>query len=92
MWNGLGATRGNPGAVLSANAGEIWLKGILGDFHISRNAVVKIGRAGMYPWLFRGVRIRHSIASYPSELQFGPSSARSRDIIAQLGSLGFPTG
>jgi hypothetical protein len=93
MCDGVGTTGGSvPGAVLCANADEIWLKGLRGDFHFLRHAVVRIGRAGMYPWFFRGIRIRHNVAGYPSDLRFGPWSARSGDILAQLKSLGFPTG
>lgn len=85
-------TSGGPagGAVLCANAGEIWLSGRLGDFHLPRNAVVRIGRAGMYPWFFRGIRIRHTVASYPPILQFGAWTVPSRQVISQLRSLGFP--
>ncbi len=89
--NGTSGTPG-AGAILCANAEEIWLSGRRGDFHLPRNSVVRIGRAGMYPWFFRGVRIRHRIPAFPSILQFGPWTVPSREILAQLKSLGFPTG
>jgi len=93
MCDGVGTTAGpEPGAVLCANADEIWLKGRRGDFHLPRNAVVRIGRGRMYPWFIRGIRIRHNVAGYPAELQFGPFVGTTRDILAQLKSLGFPTG
>lgn len=93
MSDGVGATFGpEPCAVLSANADELWLKGTRGDFRLPRNAVVRIGRGRMYPWFFRGIRIRHNVAGYPSDLQFTPMVGRTRDILAQLKSLGFPTG
>ena len=91
MSNGVGATYGaEPCAVLTATADELWLKGNLGDFHIPRSAVVKLGRGLLYPWFFRGVRIRHSIAAFPPDLQFKPMVGRSREILAQLAALGFP--
>jgi hypothetical protein len=93
MANDVGNTVGvEPCAVLSVNTDEIWLKGTLGDFHIPRSAVTKIGRGGMYPWVFMCVRIRHNIPNVPWLLQFKPLTARSRDVIAQIKSLGYPTG
>jgi len=93
MCDGVGTTAGpEPGAVLCANADEIWLKGRRGDFHLPRSAVVKVGRGRMYPWFFRGIRIRHNVAGYPAELQFGPFVGATRAILAQLKSLGYPTG
>jgi hypothetical protein len=93
MCDGVGTTAGpEPGAVLCANADEIWLKGRRGDFRIPRSGVVRIGRGRMYPWFFRGIRIRHNIAGFPSELQFGPFVGSTRDLIAKLKSLGYPTG
>jgi hypothetical protein len=91
MSDGIGATYGaEPCAVLTATADELWLKGNLGDFRIPRSAVVKLGRGQLYPWFFRGVRIRHSIAAFPPDLQFKPMAGRSREILAQLAALGFP--
>ena len=91
--NDVGMTGGPaPGAVLRANADEIWLKGTLGDYRIPRSAVVKIKRGGMYPWFFRGIRIRHNVAGCSSHLQFGPFGCKTRDLLTQLKSLGFPTG
>lgn len=93
MANDVGNTVGpEPAAVLSANADELWLKGTLGDFHIPRNAVTKIRRGGMYPWVFMCVWIRHAIPNYPSHLQFKALGVRSSDIIAQIKALGYPAG
>ena len=92
MCDGVGTTTGSePGALLCANAEELWLKGRRGDFHLPRSAVVKVGRAGMYPWFFRGIRIRHRVSGYPAELQFGPFVGTSRSILTQLKSLGYST-
>jgi hypothetical protein len=92
MADDVAATIGpSPGAVLTANPGGIWLRGKRGDFRIARLDVVKIGRDGMYPWFFRGVRIRHRVSRFPENLQFKPMTGRARDIIARLKALGFPT-
>jgi hypothetical protein len=91
MHDGIAATSGpEPGAVLCANVDEIWLKGHRGNFHLPRSAVVKIGRAGLYPWFFRGIRMRHNVAGYPADLQFGPWVTKTRDALAKLKSLGYP--
>ncbi len=87
--NGTSGSQG-AAAVLCANADEIWLSGRRGDFHLPRAAVVRVGRAGMYPWFFRGIRIRHTVAGYPPILQFGAWTVPSRQVISQLRSLGFP--
>ena len=93
MCDGVGMTTGSsPGAVLCANGDEIWLKGRRGDFHVPRSAVLKIGRGGMYPWFFRGIRIRHNVGDYPAVLQFGPIVGKTGNLLAQLKSLGYPTG
>lgn len=93
MANDVGNTVGpEPAAILSVNAGEIWLKGTLGDFRIPRDAVIKIRRGGMYPWMFMCVWIRHRVPHYPVHLQFKPLHAKSGDIIAQIRALGYPAG
>ena len=93
MSDGIGTTGGpGPGAVLCANADEIWLKGRRGDFHLPRKAVLRIGRSGFYPWFFRGILIRHNVPGCPSDLKFGPWTTSSCEILLQLKSLGYPTG
>jgi hypothetical protein len=92
MSDGIGTTGGpGPGAVLCANTDELWLKGRRGDFHLPRNAVVRIGRSRLYPWFFRGISIRHNVPGFPSDLKFGPWTDKSGELLAQLKSLGFPT-
>ena len=93
MCDGVGTTAGpEPGAVLCANADEIWLKGRRGDFHLPRKAVIRIGRSRFYPWFFRGILIRHNVPGCPSDLKFGPWTTSSCEILLQLKSLGYPTG
>jgi hypothetical protein len=91
MSDGAGSTFGaEPCAVLLVNADEIWLKGNRGDFHIPRKAVVRVGRGPMYPWFFRGIRIRHNIEKFPAYLQFRPMVGGIHEILTQLKALGFP--
>ena len=93
MYNGVGTTYGPvPGATLTASADELWIKGNLGDFHIPRAAVTKLQRGSLYPWFFRGVRIQHRIAGIPAVLRFNAMSGSTRELLAQLGALGFPIG
>jgi len=66
------------------------LSGNLGTYRLPKASIRRIGRAGMYPWFFRGLRIRHVIASLPSELQFRPLGATTRDVLDQLRGLGYP--
>lgn len=91
MSDGIGATYGpEPMAFLSATATELVLSGPRGTFHLARAHVVKLGRGRMYPWFFAGIRIHHKAPKYPDELQFKPLGALTRDIFAQLRSLGYP--
>lgn len=93
MYNGVGTTGGPvPGATLTATADELQIKGNLGDFRIPRTAMTKLHRGSLYPWFFQGVRIRHRIASYPSTLLFQPMECSTRELLAQLRAMGFPTG
>ncbi len=80
------------GAVLLATADELWLKGKRGDFRIPRAAVAGVGRGGFYPWFFKGIRIRHRLTQRPASLQFLAFSAGTRELVAGLRSLGYPTG
>ncbi len=91
MADDVAATFGpEPGATLTATAATLHLKGNRGDFLLPLAAVVSIGRGGFYPWLFKGVRIRHRIAGFPKNLQFLDPATSSRDLLRQLGSLGYP--
>ena len=83
--------RAEPCAVLTATPDELWLKGNRGDFRLPRSAVVRIGRGGLYPWFFKGIRIRHQNARFPSNTQFKELRGRTDDLIAQLKVLGYPT-
>ena len=93
MHNGVGTTGGPvPGATLTATADELQIKGSLGDFRIPRTAMTKLHRGSLYPWFFQGVRIRHRIAGYPNTLLFQPIECSTRELLARLRALGFPTG
>lgn len=91
MGNGLGATYGlPPAAFLAANAEALVVSGPLGTFRLPRTAVTKLGRGGMYPWFFGGIRIHHRDPKCPEELQFKPLGAHRRDVLSHLRGLGYP--
>ncbi len=81
----------DPMASLTATPETLVLAGTRGTFRISRTAVVKLSRGGMYPWFFSGVRIHHNVAGYPRDLQFKPISSKLREVLLQLNGLGYPT-
>jgi hypothetical protein len=88
--DGIGAMFGaTPMAFLSAEADELVLAGTRGTFRLPRGAVVKVGRGGFYPWCFGGIRIRHTIARYPDELDFKPLGAKESAVLRRLRELGF---
>jgi hypothetical protein len=91
MSDGIGSTYGPaPLAHLSAGPEYLVLTGTRGNFLLPRSVVIKLGKGGLYPWFFRGIRIRHRIASFPEELLFKPMGIRERDILARLRELGYP--
>ena len=91
MCDGEGATYGpTPLAFLSATPDELLLCGNRGSFRLSRNAVRKLGRGGLYPWFFSALRIHHTVPNYPRELQFKPMEARPRDVLERLKQMGYP--
>jgi hypothetical protein len=91
MADDVGATYGHtPMAALTATSDLLILAGTRGNFRVPRNAITKIGRGKMYPWLFSAVRIHHNVRGYPADLQFKPLGVHPRDVIAQLRQLGYP--
>jgi len=92
MADDIASTAGNePGAVLIATSNELWLKGKRGSFRIPRLSVVKVCRGGLYPWFFKGIRIRHQLSALPSNIQFASFHVKTGELIAKLHSLGYPT-
>jgi hypothetical protein len=93
MSDGVGATSGvQPLAFLAATRDELLLCGNRGTFRFPITAVRRVGHGRLYPWLFRAIRIHHSVPGYPAELQFKPMHARVPDVLARLEQLGFPIG
>lgn len=93
MSDGVGTTYGaEPTAVLEAEAEELLLSGGRGTFRVPRTAITRITRGSFYPWFFGGIRIHHRAPGLPEHLLFKPMTARSREILGQLQSLGYPTG
>ncbi len=91
MCDGVAATYGTtPLAFLSATADELLLCGNRGSFRLPRAAIRKIGRGGFYPWFFSAVRVHHTVASYPVELQFKAMHEKPGDIMGRLKALGYP--
>lgn len=91
MADDVGATYGpEPLASLTATADGLVLHGTRGTFRVPRTAVTKLGRGRMYPWMFKGLRIRHCVAGYPRDLQFQPLDGQWREVLARLRELGYP--
>jgi hypothetical protein len=80
-----------PMAFLSATADEIILSGSRGNFRIPRANITRIGRGKLYPWLFKAVRLHHSVTNFPRDLQFKPIDGNWRQVKQSLQALGYPT-
>jgi len=92
MSDDVGATFGiEPMAYLSANRDEIVISGTRGTHRLPRAAITKIGRGKLYPWFFVGIRIRHTLTTVPSELQFKPMGVERVEVLRALRELGYPT-
>ena len=92
MSDDIAATYGpEPLAFLRATPDEIVISGTRGTYSLPRTSVTKIGRGKMYPWFFTGVRIVHSVGSYPKNLQFKPLGGPWQEILQALRQQGYPT-
>lgn len=91
MADDVGATYGPvPLATLTLTPDGLRVAGNLGDFHVPRPQLRKIGRASMYPWLFRGIRIHHACPGLPASLQFKPLDQSPAKLLEELRHLGLP--
>ncbi len=91
MADDVAATFGpKPGAVLQATAEELWIKGNRGDFRLPRQAIARIGRGGLYPWFFKGIRVRHHQKGLPVKVLFLPLECDTGELLHRLQSLGYP--
>lgn len=89
MCDDVGATGGvKPLAALSATRNELVVSGTRGTHRIPASAVTRIGRGGVYPWLFRAIRIHHNQPGCP-DLQFKPTAAKVPEVLAALERLGY---
>lgn len=82
--------RARSAGVSLRTADEILLCGNLGSFRLPRAALRSVGRGGCYPWLFRGVRLHHTVAGYPAELQFELLGAAPHEVLERHRALGYP--
>ena len=89
MCTGLLSTTG-PGhsARLTVGPEQVKLVGLLGNFVFTPQDIERVERAGFFPWLWTGIRIRHNVPDYPKRLMFWPQFALSRTIMQYMRSLG----
>ncbi len=93
MADDVAATSGpKPGAVLQATADELWIKGHRGDLRLPRQSIARIDRGGLYPWFFKGIRVRHSLPGAPAKVQFLPFECDTGVLLRRLHALGYPRG
>jgi hypothetical protein len=89
--NAVATSGSDPKATLVASEAGLMLSGELGDFELSPAVVQRILGSGVYPWLWAGIQICHSVRSYPQHLKFCPMGIGSHEVLAQLKPLGFKT-
>lgn len=91
MADDIAATFGpEPLATLMVTAEGLSLTSTRGNFRLPKSAITKLGKGKFYPWFFSAVRIHHTIANFPRDLQFKPFGLKPRDLLEQLRTLGYP--
>lgn len=91
MADDIAATHGpEPLATLTVTADGLNLASTRGNFHLPKAAITKLGKGNFYPWFFSAVRIHHTIAGFPRDLQFKPLRLKPRDVLEHLRTLGYP--
>jgi len=91
MADDIAATYGpEPLASLTATADVLILNSTRGTYRVPRASVTTLRRGKMYPWFFKGLRIQHRVAGFPTVLQFLPLIGHWKEVQAQLKALGYP--
>jgi hypothetical protein len=79
-----------PFGKMVARSEQIELKSLLGNFVLPKGEVHSVQRAGFFPWMGMGLRIRHGHDGYPDRLMFAPFPFWRRGrILEHLRSLGY---
>ncbi len=79
-----------PFGKMIARFDHIELRSLLGNFVLPRDEVRSIERAGFFPWVWVGIRIRHAHDGYPGRIMFSPVLFWRRGrILEHLRSLGY---
>lgn len=87
---GLLTTQG-PGCseTLTISASGLTIRSRLGNFTFDRDNIIRLGRAGVLPWLWTGVRIRHRVSGYPRHIGFWPRHISTGGLLRELSRRGF---
>ncbi len=79
-----------PFGKMVARSDRIELNSLLGSFVLPKGEVQSVQRAGFFPWMGMGLRIRHAHDGYPDRLMFSPVLFWRRGrILEHLRSLGY---
>jgi hypothetical protein len=79
-----------PFGKMVARSDQIELNSLLGNFVLPKGEVHSVQRAGFFPWMGMGLRIRHAHDGYPDRLMFAPFLFWRRGrIFEHLRSLGY---
>jgi len=90
---GVISTKGpGPRAKLVVSKERMELRGLMGRMEFRRENVERVERAGFFPWLWMGIRIRHNVGEYPKRIMFCPWLSLSRNILRHLEQLGYNVG
>ena len=95
QWNGCAwAGRSFPAAIhagdtLSITDDALIIRSSLGQFSFRPGKVLRIERAGMVPWFWRGFVLEHRMPGYPPRVGFLPAGVRCRDVLRELERFGY---
>jgi len=61
----------------------------LGSFFLRPGAVLRVERAGLIPWCWRGLLVHHRMSRYPTPIGFLPREGSTRQMLLQLKDHGY---
>lgn len=78
-----------PSDLLVANEDRLTITCGVGEFNFRPGKVLRIERAGLFPWFWRGIVIEHRMPSYPLHIGFLPAEESTRELLQQLERYGY---
>ena len=76
-------------ATLTAGTDFLDFKGLFIQLQFPRSKILRIKRAGFYPWCWGGICLEHSVNEHPKFVYFGAHHISSKIIMTNLQAIGY---